>query len=751
VVRLLNDVNDDPDQLPVLQHALMRTWDYWIRHRTPSDEPMDTPDYEAIGTMRHALSVHAEEAYEEAGSEPRKQIVQRLFRALTDTFSDPRGVRRPTSVGELAEICDTGEADIVSVIELFRRSGRCFLMPPAGVALESRVIVDISHESVMRCWDRLMGWAEEERVSASRYLRLARAAAWYEEGTGDLWRDPTLEIGLQWRQSERPTAAWAKRYDPAFDRAMTFLDRSRDERDRLAAEQAGAAAEKEQHRRRELLRTRIAAAVMAALLAIAGVLGFLAKRVQRHAEDNFRMANRAVEAMLTLAGSGAARIAPDVPQVEALRKELADTAREFFLEFIKQKPGTEELRNSVALAHIRLGDINRILQDTGDAIEEYRTAIEQLEPLARARPDNSDYRKLLATAYNWLGESERLTLKGRSDAIQAFNSAIALQEGLIKSDPGNLDYQKALARILHNRGIAQFSDAQLRPAEADYQAAIGLLEPLLAAPAPSSPPISNAGSTQDKPEFQQDLARVYNDLATLLKAEMHPDQAQEYLEKAIGIHEGLSQQYPDDRDYTLELAEFYENLGILFQSQQQFNLAKQNNDKAIMLYEGLSRPASLFTANLAYARTLHGRILQSQGDRAGAAREYQVAIDSFAKIEASSKGEHAEFLLQYGDCLLSLGNLWHSEHHPERAVTLLAQAAKNHSAARAYDNLAYDYYLLTQSYLDLSSTDQAAKALDNLSSTLTLLPEAKRTPYDRAVRDFEQKIKKLKSRQDRRN
>ena len=27
--RLLNDVGDDPDQLPILQHALMRTWDRW--------------------------------------------------------------------------------------------------------------------------------------------------------------------------------------------------------------------------------------------------------------------------------------------------------------------------------------------------------------------------------------------------------------------------------------------------------------------------------------------------------------------------------------------------------------------------------------------------------------------------------------------------------------------------------------------------------------------------------------------------
>ena len=234
VVRLLNDVSDDPDQLPVLQHALMRTWDYWAkRHRSAqpergvvrvgeSREPMDIADYEAIGTMRQALSVHAEEAYAEAESDESKRITERLFKALTDTYTDPRGVRRPTSVRELAAVCEAQEPNLIGVIELFRRPGRSFLMPPSAVPLESESIIDISHESVMRCWARLVVWADEERTSAGRYVRLARAAAWYEEGTGELWSGPTLEMGLQWLLTQRPNAAWAARYDPSFDHAMAY-------------------------------------------------------------------------------------------------------------------------------------------------------------------------------------------------------------------------------------------------------------------------------------------------------------------------------------------------------------------------------------------------------------------------------------------------------------------------------------------------------------------------------------------------
>ena len=183
VVRLLNEVGDDQDQLPLLQHALMRTWDHWAAHRS-GDEPIDVVNYEAIGTIRHALSLHAEEAYEETGTEDRKRLAASLFKALTDTFSDSRGIRRPTSLADLAAICEASEASVAGIVEIFRRPGRSFLMPPATVPLTSAVIVDVSHESLMRCWERLIGWAQEERASAAQYVRLSREASWFDQGRG---------------------------------------------------------------------------------------------------------------------------------------------------------------------------------------------------------------------------------------------------------------------------------------------------------------------------------------------------------------------------------------------------------------------------------------------------------------------------------------------------------------------------------------------------------------------------------------
>ena len=229
VLRLLNDLGDDQDQLPVLQHALMRSWDYWYRHHQ-SSEPLDISDYDAVGTIAQALSLHAEEAFEETNVGRAAEIAERTFKALTDTFSDARGVRRPTSISHLARICEASEKEIIEVIEVFRRPGRSFLTPPFGVPLESRSVIDISHESLMRCWARLIRWAEDERASASFFVRLAQAASWFREGTAGLWRDPELQLGLRWRQQNRPTAAWAEHhYDCSFEQAMQFLDRSKEE------------------------------------------------------------------------------------------------------------------------------------------------------------------------------------------------------------------------------------------------------------------------------------------------------------------------------------------------------------------------------------------------------------------------------------------------------------------------------------------------------------------------------------------
>ena len=286
VNRVLNDLGDDHDQLPRVQHALMRTWDHWEKQRT-HDQPIDVPNYEAIGTFENALSEHAEEAYHEATATGHGRVAEHLFKALTDTFSDARGVRRPTSVAELAGICESTEADIESTVNIFRRAGRSFLMPPPAVQLTPRTMIDVSHESLMRCWKRLITWAEEERAAADFYVRLSQAAAWHEAGSAGLWRNPELELAQQWRENNHPTPAWARRYDVTFDRAIAFLDES--------VEARSSTGRTGTRRRAKLRRVQWTAAVLAVFLFAAVGAALIAWRERNRAEGNLALARAAVD------------------------------------------------------------------------------------------------------------------------------------------------------------------------------------------------------------------------------------------------------------------------------------------------------------------------------------------------------------------------------------------------------------------------------------------------------------------------
>lgn len=225
VKRLLNEVGENQDQLPILQHALMRTWDYWIRTREEK-EPMDIRHYNAVGKMSEALSQHANEAYDELSSKE-KEIAEILFKSLTQRTNDSFGMRRPVRLGLVSELAGVTDNDVIEVVEKFRQPGRSFLMPPSNVPLNSDSIIEISHESLMRIWIRLRTWVDEEFESAQMYRRLSEAAAMYQIGRTGLWRPPDLQLALNWQKKQRPTRAWAQRYDETFERAIVFLDTSR--------------------------------------------------------------------------------------------------------------------------------------------------------------------------------------------------------------------------------------------------------------------------------------------------------------------------------------------------------------------------------------------------------------------------------------------------------------------------------------------------------------------------------------------
>ena len=263
VQSMLNDVGEDPDQLPVMQHALMRTWSHW-GNKGRRDVPVDIEDYEAIGTLENALSTHADEAYAEACAKmPQRghQIVKRVFQCLRERDSHGRETRRPTPLHEMCAVAEASPEEVLAMLECFRREGRSFLMPPMSVSLKTDLEVDITHESLLRKWKRLLGplseqdkgWLAEEEESRRIILRLADRADQHRQESTDYLRGPLLQLALDWWHKRMPNKAWAQRYTSSFDDAAGFLRESEENRKR-EVEQEAERREKEEQARLEQIR-----------------------------------------------------------------------------------------------------------------------------------------------------------------------------------------------------------------------------------------------------------------------------------------------------------------------------------------------------------------------------------------------------------------------------------------------------------------------------------------------------------------
>ncbi len=275
VNQVLNDMGESPDQLPILQHALMRTWDRWEEDQLES-EPIGVSHYDAVGRMGAALSLHADEAYMELPDERSQRIAERLFKCLTERGADDRETRRPTDLDELCAVTGAEIEEVRTVIDVFRQEGRSFLMPSGGTPLTRTTLVDISHESLIRNWERLRRWVDEEAQSARIYMRLAETSILYREGRAALWRDPDLQIALHWREQIQPNQAWARRYNPDFESAMSFLEESK-------ALHGVEQHQEEKLRKGQLQRYRLAVAALALITFFSVALALYVNQQRREA------------------------------------------------------------------------------------------------------------------------------------------------------------------------------------------------------------------------------------------------------------------------------------------------------------------------------------------------------------------------------------------------------------------------------------------------------------------------------------
>ncbi|MDM8558163.1 hypothetical protein [Candidatus Parabeggiatoa sp. HSG14] len=229
VNKLLNEMGNDPERLPLLQHALMRMWNI-AKVEHPQKVILTLQHYEKIGSLAEALSKHADEAYAELDS-TQQRIAEILFCSLIEQGNEyHHDIRCPVKLEEIASQANVSWQQIAAVVEVFRQAERCFLTPVLNQNLNPNSVLDISHENLIYHWQRLKEWIQKEAESAKLYHRLEKTAChWYNQQS-ELWSGIELEITLAWQARTHPTAIWAKRYGidggKYFDRALLFLEAS---------------------------------------------------------------------------------------------------------------------------------------------------------------------------------------------------------------------------------------------------------------------------------------------------------------------------------------------------------------------------------------------------------------------------------------------------------------------------------------------------------------------------------------------
>ncbi|MBX3331145.1 MAG: SUMF1/EgtB/PvdO family nonheme iron enzyme [Nitrospira sp.] len=296
VTRILDDVGDEPGHLPLLEFVLKLLWD---------DEDRQGPElshqaYEAMGGLQGAVAKKAEEVFDKL-TPLEQEAVKRVFLQVVRAGETGEDTRRRAALSEIGSVA----MDVVKKLADAR-----LLVTNRAVAGEETV--EVSHEALIRQWQRLQGWLNEDREFLLWRERLRGRVNEWQHNTQD---EGTLLRGALLVEAQRRLSQKA---DMLTDEEKDYIRHSAEARERAAqAEQQRAKHElaqakrlaEEAAKREEAERARAAAA----------------EQAQKAAEEA-RQAQQELH-ILRLQAAERARVAEAARAQEAERAQAAEAAR----------------------------------------------------------------------------------------------------------------------------------------------------------------------------------------------------------------------------------------------------------------------------------------------------------------------------------------------------------------------------------------------------------------------------------------
>jgi hypothetical protein len=179
---LLDDVGEEPGNLPLLEFALTRLWE------TRRAGCLHHAAYEKMGKVQGAIADRAEEIYGQL--EVRDQeVVRRTFITLVRPGEETGDTRRRANLAEF------GAAERA----LVPRLADARLLVTGRDETSGEETVEVAHEALIRHWERLQGWVNERREDLRLWHQVKAAAReWCEhhQDRASLWSDErAIEVG----------------------------------------------------------------------------------------------------------------------------------------------------------------------------------------------------------------------------------------------------------------------------------------------------------------------------------------------------------------------------------------------------------------------------------------------------------------------------------------------------------------------------------------------------------------------------
>ena len=188
VERILDDVESEPGNLPLLEFALTELW------QRRQGKQLTHLAYTEIGQVQGALARHANEEYHKL-SEAQREQMRRIFIQLVRPGEGREDTRRLATKAELGEV-SWGLVKQLADARLVVTS-RCE---------EAQVeTVEVVHEALIRNWGELRGWMDTDRVFRAWQERLrAGMYQWQQIENGDVtgWDESRLLRGTALAEAE---------------------------------------------------------------------------------------------------------------------------------------------------------------------------------------------------------------------------------------------------------------------------------------------------------------------------------------------------------------------------------------------------------------------------------------------------------------------------------------------------------------------------------------------------------------------